>query len=340
MSARISSKGIRRLAAKALLGGIGCLAVVALAAPAAQAAFGFSQFGVSNTLGGEFSRQAGAHADLTTVVRFGLDESIRDITVDFPPGMIGDPTVTERCTNEKLANGDKSFADCPNNSQVGVVGIEASVNSPLQVTALYNIVQPADAPALLGFNYQGVIVYLKPNLRPASYAISTVATDTTVGQPIAGIRVTLWAVPADSSHDSQRGISAGIYGEVASSTAPRLPFLTNPTSCPDVPTPFTGEITSWQGTGPLLAENSTDLEGTPFQWSGCERLPFEPKMKVSPGTHRAASTTGLEFKVTVPQSEDPGGIATDGIDFDICRRAYEQLVAACDTISRQVHACT
>jgi hypothetical protein len=312
MSARISSRSNRRLGFRALLAaGLACIASAAIAASTAQA-FSFTEFGVSTTLGGKASRQAGGHADLRAVVKFPLDEQIRDIVVDFPPGILGDPTVTERCTNEKLVGsiytGGK--AECPPNSQVGVAGIEVSPNSPVSPVGLYNLVQPADAPALLGFNFSGVVVYLKPNLHASNYAISTKATDISITEPLAGTTVTLWGVPADASHNGERGPYAGTGGESQPSTAPRLPFLTNPTSCPDGPTPFRGEIDSWQGTGPLVSEKSGDLEGTPFQWDGCDRVPFAPQMKVSPGTHRAASTTGLQFEIKVPQSEDPGGIAT------------------------------
>jgi hypothetical protein len=307
MSACIQTKSVRGLVSRALLTVSGCVVAIGLAAPAAQA-FDFNEFGVSNSLKGEFSRQAGAHPDLTTVIKMGIDEQVRNITVDFPPGMLADPTAAETCPNEKLVGkGGGNVAECSLNSQVGVVGLEETPGAAYQPVGLYNIVRPVDAPSLLGFNYQGVVVYLKSNLRPSDYAVMTKVTDTSSGIPIAGTSVALWGVPADPSHDPQRGSNGG--NQAGPSTAPKLPFLTSPTSCPDAPTPFTAEITSWQGTGPLFQANAGDLEGTPFQWNGCERVPFKPSMKVSPGTHRAASTTGLEFKITVPQNEDPGGLA-------------------------------
>ena len=88
-----------------------------------------------------------------------------------------------------------------------------------------------------------------------------------------------------------------------------MPFFRNPTSCPSAPTPFTAEIASWQGSADLTAI-ANDLEGTPFQWDGCDRLPFNPRLDVVPGTHGTAQPTGVEVNVNLPQNNDPRGLAT------------------------------
>ena len=309
MSARRSTRGIGRLRANALIAVAAVAAAAALVAPSAQA-FEFLHFGVSSSSEGGFTRQAGAHPDLTTEIAFSRDEQVRDITVDFPPGLLADPTVIEHCTNEQLVGRGLALPpECSPNSQVGTLGIRDSPESPLQRVGLYNMVQRADAPALLGAKVQGLVtIYLKPNVRARDQGISTESPNTPITIPLAGITVTLWGVPADPRHDPER--EGGFPFESAQqSTVPRLPFVTTPTSCPDAPTRFSAAITSWQGSGPLLSDTSADLDGTPYQWEGCERVPFEPAMTVSPGTHRAASTTGLQFEISIPQSEDPYGLA-------------------------------
>jgi hypothetical protein len=323
MRERNAGRGIRRLGRKALIAGLGCVAAGALAAPAAQASFGIGAFGVATyangtggvvTPVGEFSRQAGAHANLETVVHFSGDETIRNIAVDFPPGVMADPTVTDHCTARQLVGVEAGPPLCPKSSQVGVVVIDPEPGSSEPAGfALYNVDRPANLPALLGFNYQGVIFFFEPNLRPDDYGIRTRASNVPIAKIVPGTTVRLWAVPADPSHDGERGTNLflGLYGnEPGPVSAPKFPFLTNPTSCPSAPTPFSAEVQSWQSPQTYGASNSSDTEGTPFQWEGCDRIPFKPTMKVDPGTHRAAATTGLQFNVTVPQSDDPGGLAT------------------------------
>jgi hypothetical protein len=304
MKARISTAGIRRLASRALLAGLSCVVLTAFAAPLAQADFGFTRFWISNDIEDEFSRQAGAHADFTTLLEFSGDETVRNIKVDLPPGMLADPTVAEQCTSKQLVEASRN-SNCPANSAVGSVEVFEGANPedfPVLRVPIYNMVPPTGAPALLAFNDQTVVVFLEPRVRPSDSGISTTSTDTTIATNVIGAKVKLWGVPADARHDEERS---------GSSTLPHKPFMTNPTSCPSRPTLFTIDADTWQHTGVFShREVTSDFDGTPFQWGGCDRVPFKPSMKVSPGTHRAASTTGLQFEIKVPQSDDPGGLAT------------------------------
>jgi hypothetical protein len=297
MSAPTQSKGIRRLGSKALLAGLCCVAAAAVVTPTAGA-FSLTEFGSTTSVEGRFSRQAGAHPDFVTQLGFTNDENVRDIEVGLPPGMIGNPNALAYCTTQDL-NGPPGVgqenARCADASQVGIVEIAFEPNAPFDSYPLFNIVPPKGLPALFAFNVASVIIRLEPKVRASDYGISTEANDTSTGLGgLARTRVTLWGVPAEHNE---------------SNSLPR-PFMTNPTSCPSGPTPFTADINSWQNPTILSAASSNDLEGTPFQWEGCERVPFRPSMKVSPGTHRAASPTGLEFDLKVPQSEDPHGLAT------------------------------
>lgn len=100
--------------------------VLAVAPGVARAQFGISSFSTSTSTHGEPSTQAGEHANFTTSFALSTealgnpDGQLKDVTVDLPPGVIGDPQAIERCS-------DHSFEeyDCPSGAQVGV--LEASL---------------------------------------------------------------------------------------------------------------------------------------------------------------------------------------------------------------------
>ncbi|HSS42401.1 MAG TPA: hypothetical protein VLK37_07595 [Solirubrobacterales bacterium] len=313
MSAHIATRSFRRLASKALIAVGACGAAVALIAPAAQAEFGLEQFGTSVDRNGAFSRQAGAHADLTTKLRFSGDEQIRDVTAELPPGMVANATVTDKCTITELIGAGDNASLCPPTSQVGIAGVYNTPGAAPEMIKIYNMVPPPNLPALLGFNYEGVLGRIEPHLRPPGYEIVSTVRDIAQTHKISGTDLTLWAVPAAASHERMgRGLFPPTFGELPiPDPAPKLPFLTNPTSCPASPTPFTASVDSWQSTGLFHTLSPTADEGdNPYLWDGCERVPFKPTVTVDPASHLAAAPTGLDVDVKLPQSEDPDGLAT------------------------------
>jgi len=95
------------------------------------------------------------------------------------------------------------------------------------------------------------------------------------------------------------------------SHAPREPFLTNPTSCPDTPVTTVVRARAWQEPDRwATAAFDRDFDGTPFLTEGCERLPFDPSIDVQPLSHAADAPTGLVVDLKVPQSDAPDGLAT------------------------------
>jgi hypothetical protein len=298
MSAGNAGQRIRRSIFAAAIVVLTCTAVTGLAAPVAGADFGLSKFEVSASIDGKFSRQAGAHSDVAFGFRFSGGDSVHDIKVALPPGLVGNPTVRDECTFADLTDANAVFNGkvdtCPKSARVGNAFVYEGSDTPTGPIGLFNVTRPVNLPALFGFNDQGVVVLIEPHVRPTDYGIDSDSLGTSNGQPILGAIIELWGVPAEH------------LGE------PILrPLMTNPTSCPAVPTAFTAEIDSWQNIGGFLSGSVTsDSDGTPFQWEGCDRLPFEPEMTVSPGTHRAASPTGMEFDVNIPQSEDAHGLAS------------------------------
>jgi hypothetical protein len=301
-----------------------CTVGLAVTAPAVQAApFTLEQFTTSVQQGGEFTRQAGAHVDFTTKLRFSLNEQIRDVKVDLPPGMVGNPNATDKCTLTQLIG--SGAPECPATTQVGVAGIYNTPGAPAETVKVYNLEAPTDLPALFGFNYEGVIVRIEPHLRGSDYAITTTVRDIAQTHKLSGTDLTLWGVPADPSH-ARMGYQLdpndpyGLPPIAIPDPAPRLAFLTTPTSCPTKATPFLASVDSWQSTGVFSsAAPDVDEDGVPYQWEGCERLSFKPSISIEPGSHVADAPSGLTVDLTIPQNEDPDGLATPHVRKTVVR---------------------
>ncbi|HEU4701978.1 MAG TPA: hypothetical protein VFS37_05795, partial [Conexibacter sp.] len=204
---------------------------------------------------GEPYRQAGGHPFAATVSldfntltnpaplkgRLWPVEPVKDVLVDLPPGLVGDPTAAETCTADELAAGGLlARTECPPSSQVGVAlvrlnGLNArSVWGPLPV---FNMVPPPDVPARFGFNISGTVITLDGALRSdGDYGLSVHVRDVPQGLAIAGTTLTFWGVPADPVHDRERACPGQTApwqpgGRSCQSGGARKAFLRNPTSC-------------------------------------------------------------------------------------------------------------
>jgi len=310
---------------------VACAAMVGLAAPAAQAEFGISSFNGSTSIADQFSRQAGAHADLTTFVKLTLEPSPfgfplptgdpKDVVVELPPGIVGNPTAVPTCSQVDLVRllGGKNPM-CAPETQIGMAKIERGIGAT-QEFPVFNMERPNDLPALFAMNAAGVVIYFKSTVRGSDYGVTTTVPSIALGEPIVGLGLTVWGVPADPSHDAQRynafnkdsaGNPLPNFG-IASKSVP-VPFLTNPTSCSATPSETRGAVDSWQDQGAFAhASFTTDTNGIPFVWGGCGRVPFRPSITVTSGTHRAANPTGLEINLGNAQVQDPYGIASANV---------------------------
>ncbi len=297
----------RRLLFKALIAATGCVAATALVAPAAHAAFGFANFGVSTRIDGEVSRQAGAHADLRTSFNFNrnvdtfyVDGNVKNVSVALPPGFVGNPTAAPTCpVNKLIKRGAVTDTECPGFAQIGMAFVEfgfLGYNAPL-----FNIAHSGESPGLFGANVFGTPVFVEPTVRAGDYGVSALSARTSQAEPIEAVDITIWGVPGDPIHDPQR---------IGPNPFPRRPFLSNTTSCGGRVS-FGIEANSWQHPEAVVRTSvSSDLGGTPLVYTGCDRLGFEPSIEVQPGTHRAHAPTGLNFDLKLPQNEGPDGLAT------------------------------
>jgi len=245
----------------------------------------------------------------------------RNFRFDLPPGLVGNATVTPRCTEEQFTTKIELLADkCPSDTAVGAaaVTIIEHRNEGLTTIAVpvFNLVPETGEPARFGFFALGVPVVFDTALRGSEgYGVTVSIANVSQAAQLLASTVTLWGVPDDPRHNESRGAECLYqpYGRsLPKCQTPEhpslLPFLTLPTSCTEALS-FPMGLESWSGLSPTV---------TPFvggALDGCNRVPFEPQIEVSPSTSAGYSPTALAVRVNVPQqaSEATEGVAESDV---------------------------
>jgi hypothetical protein len=275
------------------------------------------------------SDQAGAHADLTASFKFvtnGLEEpgaSLRNVSVELPPGFVGAPAAVPTC-NPSLLKSTAFVSNCPLDTQVGTTAIGLTILPGVAATIqvpVYNMTPSKKQTAVFGFYVGGVTtVYIVFSTRPHSYGITATTTNINGNVEISSDLLTVWGVPADPSHDVERGqiCVTGVEGGVESekscegggqkSGQSPTPFLTNPTECTQEPLKAHLHVTSWEGY-PNRVSASSMLDSM----TGCERVSFDPTLSLRPTITQADSPTGYGVDLRVPQDNDGYGLASGGV---------------------------
>jgi hypothetical protein len=300
--------------------------------------FGFQDVdGWFSNADGTLDTQAGSHPyefmfsfDLNTLVNEGYLEhgggKPRNLAVNLPPGFIGNPTAVPRCTRLQFDN-----EECDPSTQIGVDVANALPSGklvPFRVAfALYNLVPPPGVPAQFGFVLAGVQVFLDFGVRSGSdYGITAHVENLPQNKLVVNImgnRAIFWGEPSDPSHDGYRfstfweneKCGSNDPGNGCSSSAPRVPFLTLPTSCTGSHE-FTTSLNTWEtedfGEGSFLTH---DNNGMPTGFTGCDHLTFGPSLSVAPDTSKADTPAGLTADVQVAQEglSTPGALSTSDI---------------------------
>ena len=291
-------------------------------------------------LDGSAAMQAGSHSwELQTsffvnsridgLEREVPDQDIKDVDAEPPLGLVGNPTVTPKCSIEQfttppnkevgvLTEGSSylwSGASCPNDTQVGVADIKLPGGYSLGV---FNLVPPRGVPAEFGFNFVGSPIILTASLRSdGSYGLVINARDASQALNFFGATVTLWGSPGDPRHDALRGECLGESGQPVAvpggchTTLPVRPFLNLPTSCPGGPSAMSIRADAWQNPGVFISAEpaNVDAQGNPVPLTGCANLDFSPSLTITPQSKEANAPTGLEADLSVPQNENPAGLA-------------------------------
>ena len=171
---------MRSAASSLLLAAMALLLALISAAPAG-ATFGFQAHSFESTLLDEAESpdlQAGSHPfAMTTSFAFNMrtnllgqsvsDGDVKDVAVELPPGLIGNPSATPKCTAKEFHTQSAFSAlegsNCPGDTQVGLAVATVSLGSPYPVlVGVYNLVPPPGVPAAFGFNPIGLAITLLP----------------------------------------------------------------------------------------------------------------------------------------------------------------------------------
>ncbi|HUC08629.1 MAG TPA: hypothetical protein VMR96_11140 [Solirubrobacterales bacterium] len=275
-------------------------------------------------------REAGAHPDLLTfpfdfnsvslpsvgaVRQKNPAGNVRDIEVDTPPGFVGAPTAVGECTQAEF-----TVNKCPYSSQVGRIDFRTNPISSSEVqtfsswtTPVFNLSHPRGVVTDLGFAVIGNPVHVKVSLDASNhYAIRSTVADVNETVPVFDQKLTLWGIPADSSHDSERckpfgnGTGGGTTEECSTDHA-RVPFLALPSQCDFDNTFRLHDYDSWQNTGVFGSEINYTLPG---KMTDCDKPRFEPDVEIVPTGRQANTPSGLDVHFRVSQNENRNALAT------------------------------
>ncbi len=332
--------GRRVVLALLAVGGV----MIAGAPRAVAAGFGVQNFEVSVVnRNGTPDAQAGSHPyALTSSIIMNESEEkegtfmatgggVKDVVVELPPGFVGNPTAVPRCSYREFL--EKS---CPDDTAVGeaTAGLgetEGYVSArrhkrvdkvAYYTDSVYNVEPPGGVAAELGV----LVDKIHPVLVDASvrtgqdYGITASSPNVTEAAVVASVKVTVWGVPADPSHDLVRGKCLGQDAstnekEEESGTPhneeeslgdcpagiPVQPFLTNPTSCGES-REVKLSVDGWNDPGNFATgENIISKNAMLPELTGCDKLDFSPTIDVAPDSTEGSTPTGLSIGVHVPQ---------------------------------------
>jgi hypothetical protein len=345
---------LRRKLAAAMAMAIAALALAAFAAPAG-AAIDIKEFdNRSLEANGDPATQAGSHPFRQATEFFVSNverpvypfiflgnasvptESFKDLSVELPPGLVGNPQGIPRCTQTQFTTNasEQIYDSCPIDSQVGYarlwwggfpVAFYGTRGLPIY-SPIYNMEVPPGTPALLGFSVVGTPGYIAFETRTGDdYGLTALSSNIPATLQLLGIEVHLWGVPADPVHDRERGyddvtgISCPNPEEATeagcithSSPAPLRPFISLPTSCTG-PVESTLSADGWESAGEfttvsVFSHDNTEPTPNPIGLDGCNAVDFSPSIETRPTTNVADSASGLDVDLRVPQHEtcDPG----------------------------------
>jgi hypothetical protein len=281
--------------------------------------------------------QAGGHPDgLTSRIEFSTTvveehhvrlvlprRDVRDIMVDVPPGLLGNPQAVPRCSLTVVLYGRER---CPAASQVGVVVLHLLGSKEL-VGPIVNLVPEAGQSAEFGLENESKFTYLLTGhvvRTAAGYGLTVVSNEIPMTELYAA-ELTFWGVPADPVHDAQRGmfcsrVDVAPYpacqgGDLPANVA-QVPFLTMPADCAAGPEDTTVRADSWEEQGRYIEKTAeeplpTTVGGAAHSgFTGCDRLQFGPSVEVQPDTFLADEPVGLGVNLRIPQIETAQAPAT------------------------------
>lgn len=254
----------------------------------------------------------------------------KDLRFVLPPGMVGNPTPLPKCSLAVFVK-QSTTVKCPDDTAVGVSTpiITNVFGQPVplaEAVPVYSLEPAVGEPARFGFTTQVGPVVLDTSVRPSggTYPVVVSVSDVPDDVGFLGAQVTFWGVPGLAAHDTARGSCLDQFeghniGDITQLERPcpvegkPAPFLIMPTSCAGALNTV-AEGDPWEAVDSfsVLKEYTfTDEAGEPVVQDGCDRLSFEPSMRVSSDSREASTAGALAVDVHVDQeaSLTPTGLA-------------------------------
>jgi hypothetical protein len=283
-----------------LTGAVALLLALAAGESAARADFHIvpgSFQGAMLDADGQPEQRAGVHPDrlrasfaFSTQPNGDVDGNVKDLDVDLPAGFIGNAQALPTCPRARFDQ-----LSCPPESQVGVMEATFLGLGPMRLP-IYNIAPEQGGLAEFGFIAVIIPVRMVVRLRAdGDYGTRVEMHNIMQAVPMTSGTMELWGIPADHLPDDV--------------TTPRTALLTTPTSCDPVPPTTTMRVRSWATDAPWL-QAETPTSGALV---GCEQLPFDPSAALALDAPAADTPSGLTLDLTIPQHDDPDGLATSHV---------------------------
>ena len=276
----------------------------------AGASEGIGTFSVTSS-----DSQAGAHPDLG--MHFSLEspgnpESARNVIVNTPEGIFGNPHAITQCTSVDFA-----LEQCPSSSQAGLITVYANFkgdpNRLMGTAPIFDRVPEGEQSALFAFIVPnlGIPVSIPVAVRTGSdFGLRFTVSELTQLAPLSAADITFWGFPADPSHDIDR-FRRGAPGEPAG--CPSLadtscngdpvpagllvrPLINNPSVCAGEALVASIDVQTYQD--PLhLSHGQAAYPST----TGCYGMTFKPVLQATPTTTESDSAAGLDLTLRAPQ---------------------------------------
>jgi hypothetical protein len=304
---------------------LGLLAAITTLAIAGQASIAQADFGVTpehfaTGLTGEQAGLAGAPADYHVSFEFNARQGTsnaapppegtpKQVDVELPPGLIGNPTKIPECTNGQIGVITIN-PHCPADRAVGFAAFKLYDPSkgtyyPSSGTfngRIFRVPTIGNEAAAFAFSAVSYLVRISITVDPENgYRIRAHALNLNESLPLVSADVTFWGVPQEhSGPGSLTELAQGTFGGPQPVGVPRTRFMSTPTNCDRASLETTMTLTSWQTKQPI-APISSLIPGV----TGCNELTFDPSISVTPENKAAGAPSGYQVDLTVPQNEEP-----------------------------------
>ncbi len=250
------------------------------------------------------------------------DGVLKDVIVDLPPGLVGNPNATAaKCTLAQLDGHRTGSGEmCPAESALGELELEWAKTGYGETYAkpIFNMVPPHGVALQIGADFTAPDLFINNSVRAGGdYPIQATIGNAPPEAAVFASRLRIFGEAGQEGVNKRE--EAKRRGETLTSEeqdATLKPFLTLPTGCKG-PLRSTISADSWLEPGHFSEASSItrNAGGVPVSTTGCSKLIFPPTIEVKPDVDDASSSSGLTVGVHVPQTAafNPNGLAESSL---------------------------